>query len=171
MGGRAHPEFAAAPVNPAGAQGSSPAGTRVVIVLGVILAVLLVGTVLIFAGGSTLDGTAWTLAEAMEYRGADSSPGSAFDVAEHSFTLAFERREFNGRGPVNSYFGGYEASGERITIADVARTEIGGSPEAMQAEETYFTLLTAAVRYERTEQTLTLLDEGGRPILRFERIP
>ncbi len=88
---------------------------------------------------------------------------------------------FTGRAPVNTYFqrvtfsdGTHPEAGPARTasVGGVVATKIGGSPEATQFEQTYFTNLRAVNRYELTNQNRLRLHYGGTQpgVLVYEKI-
>ncbi len=74
----------------------------------------------------------------------------------------------SGKAQVNTYTLRLFATLDGMMSADdLASTKVAGSPEAMKAEQTYFTNLKAAVRYELTTDNsqLRLYHGGEQPHL------
>ncbi len=74
----------------------------------------------------------------------------------------------NGKSSVNTYTLRLFATLDgMISADDLVSTKVGGSPEATKAEQTYFTNLRAAVRYELTSDNnqLRLYHGGEQPHL------
>lgn len=105
--------------------------------------------------------THWTLVEAM---GMPVTPGTGrppyilFDPAKKRVT---------GYGSVNSFFGGYQTSGDGLRMPRLASTRRAGPPALMQLESAFFKALTATRSYRISDDELELLDGGGRTIARF----
>lgn len=169
MGGRAHPEFATGPVLPGGMPGWSPLGRRTVLAVILITGAALVASAFYFGGGLGLDGSSWLLIDALEYT-EGGQQRSVFDANAIPFTLSFKQRDFSGQGPVNSYTGTYRVRAGKVTVGQIARTEVGGSAKAMLAEERYFELLGSVARYEYVGERLVLFDAHDRVVLRYKRL-
>lgn len=126
---------------------------------------LIISIILFFTGlfsVSVLSNTKWKLA---------GWPVSSIDPSSYSITLDFDTEKFSGRAAVNSYFGEYEACKDgSIKISGIGATEMAGSPDAMQAESTYFELLSNVKKYSKTASELILFDESRNELLIFERV-
>ncbi len=117
----------------------------------------------LFSGCSNIADTKWELT---------AWSVSSADLDDYSMTLAFEETTFSGRSAVNSYGGEYiTLPGGRITFIGMYWTEMAGSPEAMQAESTYFALLGSVKKYRASDDVLTLFDENNNEVLIFEKAP
>ena len=169
-GGRAHPEFAAyIAATDGGGSAPPPRADRpesrvVVRRLLTAAAVLLVGIGCLFAflamGGSALEDTSWRLM-------AWSEPG--IDPSEFTITASFAEGQIGGTAAVNSYSGECAVGGIKFSPGAIARTEMAGPPDAMEAESVYFELLEQAATYEVEGDRLSLKDESGVVLLEFAR--
>ncbi len=80
-----------------------------------------------------------------------------FDSAEGQVT---------GSAGCNSYFADYEASGNELSILELAWTEIGCvSPEGvMEQEQEFLSLLASAESFQTDDTTLTIESSGGQTL-------
>ncbi len=78
-----------------------------------------------------------------------------------------EKKRVTGYGGVNSFFGGYETSGDELRMPRLASTRRAGPPELMQLESAFFGALAATRSYRMTENGLQMLDPGGGVVARF----
>ncbi|MFA5296425.1 MAG: META domain-containing protein [Methanoregulaceae archaeon] len=74
---------------------------------------------------------------------------------------------FQGRGPVNLYFGEYSLAGQALTFGAIGATEMAGSPELMDREARYFFNLGEVQSFAIREGVLTLTDSEGTSLLLF----
>lgn len=146
-------------------------GTTLLLGLAIVVLALVLAAVWMWTAGedTRLADTSWRLAGVYEGSDADLL-GPQLDPDAYAVTLEFDGSEFRGDGPVNIFSGTYATSGEDLSLFSMVRTERGGPPEAMAAEERYAMLLSATNRFSMGATTLTLLDERGRQLLRYERV-
>ncbi|GAA4421408.1 hypothetical protein GCM10023187_57260 [Nibrella viscosa] len=80
-----------------------------------------------------------------------------------------DRYRVNGLSSVNYYFSSLTVSGggNAITLENIGATKRAGPAEAMQFEQSYFTKLKAANRYERSGNRLILYTSSERLV--YER--
>lgn len=82
-------------------------------------------------------------------------------------TITFDADQVSGQAPVNRYFGPFTAGEDgSLEFGALARTEMAGPPELMQAEEEYFALLDRVTAFDADEVQLTLRT-GGEMLLSF----
>lgn len=74
---------------------------------------------------------------------------------------------FQGTAPVNIYFGGYSLDREALTFGVIGSTRMAGSPELMDLEARYFSLLGEVRSSAIREGVLTLSDDEGTSLLLF----
>jgi hypothetical protein len=68
----------------------------------------------------------------------------------------------NGKSAINLYHGFLSAAVDGMMVfTGVGSTRMGGAPEAMSAEQTYFNKLKTVVRYELPNDNLLRLYHGG----------
>lgn len=96
-------------------------------------------------------------------------------VAQTGDSLPDKAMKVSGESAVNVYSAAlsYEAVDQpKISIASIASTKRGGSPEAMQFEQTYFANLRVVNRYELTANNrLRLHYTGAEPgVLLYEKV-
>jgi heat shock protein HslJ len=109
-----------------------------------------------------LDGTGWSLT---------GWAGSRVDPVPFRITMLFADDRVSGRSGVNSFAGAYTRGPDTaFTVGDLETTEMGGPPEAMQAEETFRSLLSRVRTYRREGGLLMLGDETGQPLLVLTRL-
>ena len=110
------------------------------------------------AAGS-LDGTQWLLS---------GWSVSSLDPADFTITAAFAEGQISGNSGVNSYSGPYTSGpGDAFSTGPLASTMMAGPEPAMRAESAYAKLLSEAVSYLVTPETLLLYDAGGNESLVF----
>jgi heat shock protein HslJ len=108
-----------------------------IIVVGVILLSLAACNGAGSANSDPLDGTSWTL---MAYRKTSPIPGT-------TITAVFEDGRVHGSAGCNSYSGAYKVSGDRITVSEIAITEMAClEPEGVMEQETTFIQLLSDAR-------------------------
>lgn len=107
--------------------------------------------------GEGLEGIDWRLV---------GSSASSTDFRVYGITARFEEGTLNGRSAVNSYTARYELTGgASLSMSDLTSTLIAGTPDAMRAEETYFTMLRAVRSWRVANGQLELRDGDGNPLL------
>ncbi len=80
---------------------------------------------------------------------------------------------FTDDGPVsgtsgcNIFFGGYVLSDGTLTIREIESTKMTSTPEVLDQERVFFSLLLKAKTYSRDGDCLRLFDTSGREILSF----
>ena len=89
------------------------------------------------------------------------------DPAPFAVTLRFADGQLSGNGPVNRYSGPVTLGQGTLSVGDIVSTKMAGPPEAMAAEQAYFSALTAATGWEAVDQNLTLVDSAQSPLLVF----
>ena len=93
-------------------------------------------------------------------------------IAQNDMMLPLRIRALSGESAVNLYNTSltYKAQDQsEITIDSISSTKRGGSAEAMQFEQTYYTNLKAVNRYELTDKSrLRFYYDGG--VLVYEKI-
>ena len=115
---------------------------------------------LVTLGGSGLEGTSWRLMTWSE---------PAVDPADFTITASFADGQISGTAAVNSYSGECAVGGIKFSPGAIARTEMAGPPEAMEAESIYFDLLAQTETYVVEGDILTLRGASGAALLVFER--
>jgi heat shock protein HslJ len=132
---------------------------RVVLVVGVFVALAAVAGYALLGGRAALDGTSWRL---------EAWSVSATDPTAHTITAKFAEGQISGTSAVNSYGGPYKTgrSGS-FSSGPFNSTAMGGPEEAMRAEGTYFALLDQVKRYTLETDKLTLSDANDNPLLIF----
>lgn len=79
-----------------------------------------------------------------------------------------EKKRVTGYGGVNSFFGGYETSGDELRMPRLASTRRAGPPELMQLEAAFFKALSATAFYRIGGDKLDLLDSSKGNLARFQ---
>ena len=107
-----------------------------------------------------LGGTGW---RAVEIEGRATDP-------EVASTLAFEGdQRASGSTGCNRYTAPLSVTGTSIRLDVIAMTRRACPPAVMDQETRFTVALEAARGYRQEGDGLTLLDEQGRPLLRFTR--
>ena len=116
------------------------------------------------ASSEALTGQTW---RATEIAGTAALAGeTATDVI-----AVFDAGKISGSGGVNSYSGSYTTTDpDGISFSQVASTMMAGPPQAMAQEKAYFDALAKAARYAVSAGSLTLLDDQGAALVRFETV-
>lgn len=110
----------------------------------------------------TLAKTLWVLDALRENQSLVSAP------AEIRVILTFsEDGTFQGTGPVNHYFGQYTVKDQEIRLGPIGSTKMAGSPERMELETRYFSILGEVRSYEIRDPALTLKDGEGSALALF----
>ena len=116
------------------------------------------------AGGdaaAALGGQVW---KAVEIAGVTTAPADGAEA-----TATFEGGAISGSGGVNRYTAAFTTQEpDGITIEQPAATLMAGPEDAMAQEQAYFTALTKAATFSVDEESLTLMDDQGATLVRFE---
>lgn len=121
------------------------------------ISLLVVGCSCARSPGEGLEGIDWEL---------QGSSASSIGFREFRMTARFEDGTVSGRAAVNGYTAKYEVGGGgSLRIGELTSTLIAGTPDAMRAEETYFTMLRAVRSWGVANGQLELRDGEGNPLL------
>lgn len=90
--------------------------------------------------------------------------------AEVEITAQFSEGQISGNAGVNSYFGAYTIERDGFATGEVGRTLMAGPEPAMQAEDTYLSLLARVRSYDLAGDMLMLNDADDNALLQFERV-
>ncbi len=140
-------------------------------VISIACAAVLALSVMALAGcgsGSTaddskaLEGKTWKATEIAGVKSVLATKGSAA-------TAKFATGKVTGTGTVNSYGGPYTTGpGNTIQIGVLISTQMAGPEDAMAQEQAYFAALQKAATYEVTGDSLTLLDDKGKVLVKYQ---
>jgi len=121
-------------------------------------------------GSSDGGGGDVTLLEAADWQATEIAGQAALSGAEAAdVTAVFAAGELSGSGGVNRYTATYEIGEDgAITISTPAATLMAGPPAAMEQEQAYFVALEQVAGFSATADSLTLTDEQGNVLVRFE---
>ena len=110
------------------------------------------------------------LLEAADWQATEIGGQAALSDAEAAdVTAVFAAGELSGSGGVNRYSATYETTADgAITISTPAATLMAGPPEAMEQEQAYFAALEQVAGFSATADSLTLTDEQGDVLVRYE---
>lgn len=112
------------------------------------------------AGGSSLEGTTWILA-------ADAPLGVALEAIV--VTAQFKDGTLSGNSGCNTYSTSYEVDGDKLTVGpDIAGTQMACPPAETAVEQAYLARLPKAAGFKVDGTTLSLTDDGGETILKYE---
>ena len=111
-----------------------------------------------------------TLLEAADWQATEIGGQAALSGAEAAdVTAVFAAGELSGSGGVNRYTATYETTADgAITISPPAATLMAGPPAAMEQEQAYFAALEQVAGFSATADSLTLTDEQGNVLVRYE---
>jgi heat shock protein HslJ len=86
-------------------------------------------------------------------------------------TAVFAAGDLSGSGGVNRYAATYEATTDGgMTISQPGATLMAGPPKAMAQEAAYFAALKKVTGFTVTADSLTLIDDQGTVLVRFEAV-
>jgi heat shock protein HslJ len=107
--------------------------------------------------------------QATEIAGQAALAGAGAGADAADVTAAFAAGELSGSGGVNRYTATYEATADgAITVSTPAATLMAGPPAAMEQEQAYFAALEQVAGFSATADSLTLTDEQGNVLVRYE---
>ncbi|MGE5230059.1 MAG: META domain-containing protein [Deltaproteobacteria bacterium] len=110
---------------------------------------------------AALGGAVW---RAVEIAGVTTAPAEGAEA-----TATFEGGVVSGSGGVNRYTAAYTTEEpDGITIEQPAATLMAGPEDAMAQEQAYFAALAAAASFAVDGSSLTLMDDQGATLVRFE---
>ena len=111
-----------------------------------------------------------TLLEAADWQATEIAGQAALSGAEAAdVTAVFAAGELSGSGGVNRYTATYETAADgALTISTPAATLMAGPPAAMEQEQAYFAALEQVAGFSATADSLTLNDEQGAVLVRYE---
>jgi heat shock protein HslJ len=116
------------------------------------------------ASSSALVGPVW---KATEVAGTAVPSGDAAT----EITAVFADGQVSGSGGVNRYNAGYETqSPDGISIGTIASTQMAGPSAAMKQEAAFFAALAKVSSYAVTADSLTLADDQGTTLARFDSV-
>jgi heat shock protein HslJ len=113
---------------------------------------------------AALEGTSWVLAEAGDRHVAAGADQATLQL-DHSLARA------SGFAGVNRYSASYTLAGPSLRFGVLATTRMAGTPEAEALERTILGGLAATTAWRVTGGSLSLLDENGVTLLRFDAAP
>jgi heat shock protein HslJ len=124
------------------------------------LAVLIVACGSSPADSSSLKDTRWVLV----------TLGGEALLPDTAPSAEFSADQISGSAGCNTYFGTYEASGDELSIGDVAVTEMWCmEPEGvMDQEQSFLAALASVTSFRLAGEQLELLDGTGETILSLE---
>jgi heat shock protein HslJ len=110
---------------------------------------------------AALAGQVW---RAVEIAGVTTAPADGAEA-----TATFEGGTVSGSGGVNRYTAAYTTQEpDGIAIEQAAATLMAGPEDAMAQEQAYFTALTQATTFSVDGESLTLMDDQGATLVRYE---
>jgi putative lipoprotein len=113
------------------------------------------------AAGRSLEGTSWKLTH-LEGDPVSSGPGSEPHLR---FDAATGR--VSGSGGCNQLGGGYQVAGDRLELTRMVGT-LMACAGGMETEKAFLDALGRVAAWRISDSTLTLLDESGAELARFE---
>ncbi len=115
------------------------------------------------SGADALASTKWRLASF----GNLDTPASV--ISGTTITLEFSGdQRVGGNSGCNSYGGGYQIQGERLSLSRIISTKRACvDPDAMNQEQRYFEALGSVGRYKLSDKQLTIFYDEGRRALNF----
>jgi heat shock protein HslJ len=112
-----------------------------------------------------LEGKTWRAVQIVGLANVMTAKGSAS-------TISFSAGKAGGSGAVNRWGATYTTGpGNTIQISALMTTEMAGPPENMAQEAAYYAALPKAATYQVTETSLTLLDDKGGVLVKYEVVP
>ena len=112
-----------------------------------------------------LEGKTWRAVQIAGLTKVMGSKGSAS-------TATFSAGQAGGSGAVNSWGATCTTGpGNTVQLSAVTTTEMAGPADNMAQEAAYYATLPKAATYQVTETSLTLLDEKGGVLVKYEVVP
>ncbi len=91
---------------------------------------------------------------------------------EFEATVKFTEGQMGGSATINRFNATYvTGSGNTIEVGEPVNTLMAGPPEAMAQEQAYLAAIQKAVAYEVTQDSLTLLDDEGKILVKYQVVP
>jgi heat shock protein HslJ len=115
--------------------------------------------------GGQLEGTQWVLRSYLENGTLAIVPETIFADAE------FANHRVTGQAGCNSYNAIFQASGRTLLISQASTTLMACDEATMTFEQTYLALLDSSRYYGVRNETLTIYDGIGSPVLVFDAAP
>ena len=136
-----------------------------IVKLSVLIAVLSAAVLVLGAcsiPNSSLEDAKWFL----ESYGEQNNMITVIESSEITVTFDSAQSEVGGSAGCNTYFAGYEVSGNELAIFEMAYTEMACiSPEGiMEQEQEYLSLLASAQSFEIDGATLIISCFGGQQL-------
>lgn len=127
-----------------------------------VLSIAIVGLTACGATKTDLDDTKWYLRS----YGDQNNLKAIIEGTEITATFNRAEGEVSGSGGCNTYFARYEVKGSKLSIFEMAFTEMACiSPEGiMEQEQIFLSLLTNAQSFQADDTTLTIFCSGGRTL-------
>lgn len=86
-------------------------------------------------------------------------------LADMPITISFDKdNQYHGQA-LNSYFGAFSVRGDKLNIEMGGMTKMMGSPEEMNAEDTYMENLQKVVSYKIQDDTLILILSNNKELI------
>ena len=134
-----------------------------IILIAVMLSVFtVIGLAACSAPNSMLDDTKWFLRS----YGEQNNLQAIIEDTEITATFNSAKGEVSGSAGCNTYFAGYEVRGSKLSIFEMAFTEMACvSPEGvMEQEQEFLTILANAQSFQADDTTLTIYCSGGQQL-------
>lgn len=97
-------------------------------------------------------------------------PTPMLPAGEEPLTAEFAGDRLTGSGGCNRFTGGFETTGNQLTVGPLATTFMACEPEIMNQESQYLNALQGAQQYDLDDEgnlTITYQTEEGGGVLRF----
>lgn len=120
---------------------------------------------------SALVGSMWTVVKYTEPSGRPVRPVQAGEGIGRDLSLRFvSETSLSGDSGVNTFGSSYRAlSDGSFSLGAIASTKMAGPQSLMDQEAQFYTALENAVRYEVSEDALSLIDGDDTTLVRFKR--
>ena len=94
-------------------------------------------------------------------------------LSNYKITALFDSTEgsLGGSAGCNTYFAGYEINGDALILGPIGSTLMACAEPRMTLEATSIDALGSVTNFRLKDDELTLLDNGGRELLRFNQDP
>jgi heat shock protein HslJ len=109
---------------------------------------------------SALEGKSWILTQ---YLGVDGST----QIVNEGVNAEFDGSTISGKSGCNSYNGPYTATGNEISIGNLASTQMACAEDVMAVEARYLQLLGEAATWEISGRSMSMAGADGTPTLQF----
>ena len=90
-------------------------------------------------------------------------------IVDVGVNASFDGSTMSGVSGCNQYSASYDATGNEISVGEIAGTLMACPEDAMAVEDQYRQLLAEVTTFEVSGSSMSMSDSEGTPVLRFSR--